>query len=566
MQALAMEKNEANSSETLLDSDINVVLFETVKEKLKGQLLAGLVEYAQEKAFKNAIKKIASLVHFAGERKKASEKKPDPVKVPGVGTVDKEAIAKQIAVALVLQGKTDVTQAELEQLINAVVSYKSFNVWFVPCIHVCSFLRMHLVYLLFQVGMAEASRGSNKPMTTASFLQQMTAVQQQKVSSTEPKREPMSDALQALQGNDSSSMEGLSDSDLQTLLQNFKDLSTTEQHGLITYLKKLESKEPERVERLRKFVSLGPETDKGEEKKESGKLSPFSNRQGDLNPMGEEKNSINIDEEEPEEQTDENKEKPDKPVAKVSLDSDEEEYSFEDVFKAAEKNVTEKEEKEQLLEKNKKDTDFDLKDAKAIIANLMGSFSAKNSSNPSLLSLPSQSQIRTPTTSETAQLNMDKLVGNIQSLLEPTRNLSAYNTNTSIQNIIPSLQNMNAQEISPNIPFRTQSSIDGLGSGMQPRPSAPYVGQNVQYPVKTAAMPSFGNSYRPNVDNYGQNVGYPQQNVQYPMSSRGIGYNNSPNPNYNLLDQDRYGNRGRNSNPNQYNNRQSSGNNYGNRW
>lgn len=106
-----------------MDNEINIVLFETVKEKLKGQLLADLVEYAQEKAFKNAIKKIASLVHFAGERKKEKEKKnPDPLKVPGVGSVDKEAIAKQIATALVLQGKTDVTQAELEQLINAVVS------------------------------------------------------------------------------------------------------------------------------------------------------------------------------------------------------------------------------------------------------------------------------------------------------------------------------------------------------------------------------------------------------------------------------------------------------------
>lgn len=44
------------------------------------------------------------------------------VAVPGVGAVDKAAIARQLANALVAQGKTDVTQAELEQLINAVVS------------------------------------------------------------------------------------------------------------------------------------------------------------------------------------------------------------------------------------------------------------------------------------------------------------------------------------------------------------------------------------------------------------------------------------------------------------
>lgn len=56
-------------------------------------------------------------------------------------------------------------------------------------------------------------------------------------------------------------MEGLSDSDLKTLLQNFKDLSSDEQHGLIAYLKKLEFKEPKRVEKLRKFVNLDPERD-----------------------------------------------------------------------------------------------------------------------------------------------------------------------------------------------------------------------------------------------------------------------------------------------------------------
>lgn len=130
-QALALEKKEANSSETLLDNDINCVLFETIKEKLKGQLLTGLVDIVQERAFKKAIKKIASLIHLASERKRKREKivpKVKPVSVPGIGTVDRNAIAKQIANALIAQGKTDVTQAELEQLINAVVSFFLFKI------------------------------------------------------------------------------------------------------------------------------------------------------------------------------------------------------------------------------------------------------------------------------------------------------------------------------------------------------------------------------------------------------------------------------------------------------
>lgn len=148
-QALAMEKAEANSSEKLLDNDVNCVFFETVKEKLKGILLAGLVESRAEKSFKNCIQKIAALLHITSEQKRENDKKlkvktQEPVKIPGIGTVDKAAIAKQIATALIAQGKTDVTQAELEQLINAVV------------------------------GMAQASQNTGKPVSTATFIQQLS--------------------------------------------------------------------------------------------------------------------------------------------------------------------------------------------------------------------------------------------------------------------------------------------------------------------------------------------------------------------------------------------------------
>ncbi|GBP39584.1 Uncharacterized protein CG7065 [Eumeta japonica] len=49
-------------------------------------------------------------------------------------------------------------------------------------------------------------------------------------------------------------IDGLSDSDLETLLKNFNELSAEEQHSLIAYLKKLEAKDPRRVERLREYV------------------------------------------------------------------------------------------------------------------------------------------------------------------------------------------------------------------------------------------------------------------------------------------------------------------------
>ncbi|XP_048520055.1 uncharacterized protein CG7065 isoform X3 [Dendroctonus ponderosae] len=354
-QALALEKKEANSSETLLDNEINCVMFETVKEKLKGQLLAGLVDPVQERAFKKAIRKTANLIHLGSQRKKTQAAPvPGAVAVPGVGSVDKAAIAKQLANALIAQGKTDVTQAELEQLINAVV------------------------------GMAEASKASNKPITAANFLSQLAG------SSSESKSEkinrPTSDAKSknydpfSLDGlteplspstpekSTTSTMENLSDSDLQTLLQNFKDLSTEEQMNLINYLKKLELNEPERVERLRKFVTLADKSsnpsevvDLDTEPSPKRKSSPFCNRMGDINTNVKAKNddkSINI-----------------------HLDSEDEDYSYEDVVKAASKNIKQKE-----MEDNRKivedsivfssaQKESNLADAKALISNLMSTLS-----------------------------------------------------------------------------------------------------------------------------------------------------------------------------------------------
>lgn len=328
--------------------------------------------------------------------------------------------------------------------------------------------------------MAEASKNSDKPMTTATFLQHL----QQKPQSMpekkqQPENKPMTNALQALQSECNSSMEGLSDSDLQTLLQNFKDLSTAEQHDLITYLKKLESKEPERVERLRKFVTLGQESDKFPEKKEIGRLSPFSNRLSDGNPMVERERMVEYEDFEVIEEK-----KEEKAQEKVSIDSDEEEYSFEDVFKAAKKNVTEKEEeKERLKEETKQkntNQNVDLKDAKAIIASLM-----------STVVVNKASVVTASTSSDVNMDNLTNIVGNLKNLMEPT----TATTTTTVQSTpapVPVPQQ--------NLPY-VQYPIRNQPSYNYGYPSR----QTVQYPIPTATaanrMPPYGTFNNPRAPN-----------------------------------------------------------------
>lgn len=126
----------------------------------------------------------------------------------------------------------------------------------------------------------------------------------------------------------------LTETDLRLLLQSFKDLPLDEQHGLIRYLKKLEATDPVRVEKLRKYVNLGsapaaPSTSVVPPEKlqalakvgQSGRLSPFSSRQQSRNPTQSE---------------------PKRPALKLDSDSDDD-YSFDDVCKAAKKKVSEQE-------------------------------------------------------------------------------------------------------------------------------------------------------------------------------------------------------------------------------
>ncbi|CAH0563320.1 unnamed protein product [Brassicogethes aeneus] len=345
----------------------------------------------------------ASLIHLAGERQKDQQSKMStkvtPVSVPGVGTVDKAAIARQIASALIAQGKTDVTQDQLEQLINAVV------------------------------GMAEASKKAGKPISTQSFLDKLSGnsaateptVEKKEVASLDKITEPLTPSPKS---SSQQNMDHLSDSDLQTLLQNFKDLQTDEQHGLINYLKKLESHEPERVERLRKFVNLKPTEEekpkagldmKGledvddfedeEENKPSGRESPFSNRLGGLNPTADEKSK--------------------EPPAKIQLDSEDEEYSFEDVVKAASKNVKAKElEKErQIVEESMKKTK-DIVDAQSIISNLMSNFSKNKTAAANVGASSSSNSASTSSMDFSGSLsginmeNIANIVGNAQKMLQ----------------------------------------------------------------------------------------------------------------------------------------------------
>lgn len=221
-KGLVMEKIEPKSSVKLLTPD-NCVTLETVKEKLKGQLLAGVVKKSLVNATMFSIRNIEKLMHLAPKfvptssmLHSASTSSPTPVIIPGVGVIDKVAIAQQITQALLAQGKVDVTQDELETLINAVV------------------------------GMAQSR---NNVQGTKNLLASINNGNIFK-NATE--------SINKIGEVEKKNLAQLSQGDIINLLKNFKNLNIDEQDGLITYLKDLGQKNPDEVKQLKKYIEMGP--------------------------------------------------------------------------------------------------------------------------------------------------------------------------------------------------------------------------------------------------------------------------------------------------------------------
>lgn len=542
-KALALEKVKANSADELLLNDDNCVIFETVKEKLKGQLIADVIESNKIYAVKKAIKNIAELIHMINEKNKnnkeekymnkvfdsgpSSSSSSVPKPVSNDVELSKADIAKKIADSLLAQGKTDVTTEQLEVLINAY--------------------------------MAMVNSAKDKPVSTANYLKEMeqsnsndsmppttsrTIEPSSSKSSTEKKSLTFSSELEKSiektrdENIDTNHpLESLTDSDLQTLLQNFKDLSSEEQQHLISYLKKLESSDPERVEKLRKFVNLATNSD--DESPSNKKNEEYDSDLGDMSSSiasrSALKSSLKFGKflDDPEDR-------------RKFLDSDDDEdYSFDDVVKAASKNLNDRQSQE--LRKNLPDTlcfdriddnsqnstksnsgnlqsnsgsNISISDTKNLIANLMGSLQKNVAS-------------RTPVPSQHSNSNQ------IPSL--PTHGMTqeqmAYGNMG--QNHIQTMQPFYMQTQPPPI----QQSMHGMPpqnqdfNHLNQYQNPMYPSQNQQFnqhPMNfndmfQGSMPPQHQPFNPNMENYSQNNNAPQRSGGYNNSKK-----NQKNPNTNL--------------------------------
>jgi hypothetical protein len=155
------------------------------------------------------------------------------------------------------------------------------------------------------------------------------------------------------------------DAKLKSRLMRFQELPREEQHKIIDLLKEMERSQPQRVERLREYVSVSliqAAGQKMEAKRLTNRLSPFSSRSITGNPEPEKnKNLAAI--------RNKNVEKDVKSYETVRIDDDDDDddYSYEDVYNAASETLRIKQLEEeggssQVLESGGKKTEAVIKE------------------------------------------------------------------------------------------------------------------------------------------------------------------------------------------------------------
>ncbi|RZF38232.1 hypothetical protein LSTR_LSTR005593 [Laodelphax striatellus] len=238
-KALSMDKVRAGSSEDILYNEEDCVLLETVKEKLKGLFFAGLVERHLVNTTKFTIKNIEEVLSKAprsfGKRTNPllrATAPPKQVTLPGIGTVDRMAIAEQIATTLISQGRTDVSEQELESLIDAVVASTSEE----------------------QSAPPSTSQSQSQTQASGALTLLQSAYDEEDADIDRGDPHILSKTLPLIESVDI--ITNLSDYDLHILIKHFNRLQPLNQTKVINFLSAVEKISPSRFQRLQETTRV----------------------------------------------------------------------------------------------------------------------------------------------------------------------------------------------------------------------------------------------------------------------------------------------------------------------
>lgn len=305
---------------------------------------------------------------------------------------ERSVVSSKLAAALVTEGKEDVSTDDMDKLIFLLILMTKVSKGGnkkVTTKEICEFLNIA----------RPKSPTPPPPMKQVIDMFSKEEIESMKlvVNSKESSKKEEKSNDEPKDSNLTSDLDCLTDSDLQTLLQNFKHLSSEEQHHLIAHLKKLESTDPLRVEKLRKYVNISDDDkadkqtfevddDDDDDDDSRSRSIGFSNREESPPPPPSCKQ--------------------DTKKSKISSDEDEDDdYNFEDVVKSiTSSNLVPKQALNQTRSSmpiKKSTAPISLTDTQNMIDNLMGSLQKTGKPQPSTSLQQMHAQSIKPHTSAT---------------------------------------------------------------------------------------------------------------------------------------------------------------------
>jgi len=246
-KALSLEQSREGASKVLLEDPDTVSILDMVKEKLSGQMAAGLLEGSKEGAVRvcldnlnrllqNATKKRSlnpsSLLNIKEQTPTASNHSDNAANEEAV----KALISQSVATVLMMSGKDDISDQELENLVEQLMKQTAEEDHDSA---VGRFAKSFSESLILERQLAARSANQFNIYNTPHFNQPIK---------TEPTTITIDDDVNQDGGDE---LDDLTIDELRSLLNSFKNLSKQEQGDLISYMKKLETTNPEKVRRLR---------------------------------------------------------------------------------------------------------------------------------------------------------------------------------------------------------------------------------------------------------------------------------------------------------------------------
>jgi len=258
-RALSLEQSREGASKVLLEDPDTVSILDMVKEKLSGQMAAGLLEGSKEGAVRVCLDNLNRLLQNATKKRSLNpssllnikEQTPAASNHSDIAANEEAAkalISQSVATVLMMSGREDISDQELESLVEQLMKQTAEEDHDSA---VGRFAKSFSESLILERQLAARSANQFNIYNSPHFNQPIKA---------EPTTITIDDDVNQEGGDE---LDDLTIDELRSLLNSFKNLSKQEQGDLISYMKKLETTNPEKVRRLREGMRQTENRDEG---------------------------------------------------------------------------------------------------------------------------------------------------------------------------------------------------------------------------------------------------------------------------------------------------------------